>query len=501
MTDNNRPGNPFGRGDRTIIRPNPGGRLPATPAPPPVTPYPAAPTPAQPFPATPGGYQPGALPPSNYPTPPPAAAPVPSSAYAPPPATNATEDWISTPQQPVAAPQQRVAQMLRVDELVAPNANPIMRAAGPLLQLLGRLRVALLRASFASLMGQVAEAIEFFEKDIRSAGISEQQANSAKYVLCATADDIVQHIPTDDRHVWTQYSMLSRFFGERIGGVRFFEILEHTKLDPLVNYPLLELQHACLALGFQGMYRASPGGIATLGQVQRNVYETLRRVRPKVDRDLSPRWQGQALAAIANRLRVPVWVIASVAAALLFALFVILRILLSGNAETAAEMTMTLHAPGNVEIKRKVIAPPPPPPPPPPQPPRIDACVDVVPTANMIVLRLCDSITFEPGQAIVKEAFKPIAAKIVAYLNDQTGKIRVVGHTDNTPIKNVRFPSNWHLSMERAKAVAALLKSGVSDPGRVEVDGKGPDVPIASNATPEGRAKNRRVEVMVARGQ
>ena len=53
-----------------------------------------------------------------------------------------------------------------------PNENPIMRAAGPLLLLLGRLRVALLRASFASLMEQVADAIKFFEKDIRSAGIS-----------------------------------------------------------------------------------------------------------------------------------------------------------------------------------------------------------------------------------------------------------------------------------------------------------------------------------------
>jgi type VI secretion system protein ImpK len=491
MNANNR-ANPFGRSDRTIIRPNPGGRLPAPP------PAYAERLPS-PQPSS-AALQPAGLPPSSYPTPPAAPAAAAPPAYAPPPATHPTEDWISTPAQPVAPPTPaRAAPVLRVDELVARNANPIMRAAGPLLQLLGRLRVALLRAPFASLMGQVAEAIEFFEKDIRSAGISEQQANNAKYVLCATTDDIVQHIPTDDRHVWTQYSMLSRFFGERIGGVRFFEILEHTKRDPLVNYPLLELQHACLALGFQGLYRATPGGQVTLGQIQRNLYETLRRVRPKVARDLSPRWQGQALAALANRLRVPVWVVAAVAAALLFALFVILRILLSGDAENAAAMTMTLHEPGMVEIKRRVIAPPPPPPPTPAPPPRIDACVEAIPTANLIVLRLCDSITFEPGQAIVKETFKPVAAKIVAYLNEQPGKIKVVGHTDNVPIKNVRFPSNFHLSVERANAVAALIKAGLSDSGRVEVEGKGPDVPIAANSTPEGRARNRRVEVMIAR--
>src|SRR5215831_1724907 len=352
MSDDKRAGNPFGRGDRTIIRPNPGGRLPPAPAAAPAPPmqpyqapqpYPAAqPYPGQPpYPAPSPAPQPfspqqGGLPPSNYPTPPPVAAPIPPSAYAPPPSTLPNEDWISTPTQPVPGPAPRAAPMLRVDDLVAPNSNPIMRAAGPLLQLLGRLRVALMRAPFANLMGQVAEAIEFFEKDIRSAGISEQQANNAKYVLCATADDIVQHIPTDDRHIWTQYSMLSRFFGERIGGVRFFEILEHTKLDPLVNYPLLELQHACLALGFQGLYRASPGGQVTLGQIQRNLYEILRRVRPKVARDLSPRWQGQELASTASRLRIPVWIVAAVVAALLFALFVLLRILLSGNAENAA---------------------------------------------------------------------------------------------------------------------------------------------------------------------
>jgi type VI secretion system protein ImpK len=126
-------------------------------------------------------------------------------------------------------------------------------------------------------------------------------------------------------------------------------------------------------------------------------------------------------------------------------------------------------------------------------------CGAVDQTANQIVIRLCDQVTFDPGQAVVKDPFKPLAAKLAGLLDKEAGRIRVVGHTDNTPIKTVRFPSNWQLSVERAKAVAALLKLDLHQPDRVDVDGKGPDVPIASNATPEGRAKNRRVEVMISR--
>ena len=201
MSDRDKPVNPFGRGERTIIRPNPGGRLPQAPAPlspsseqqpsvpgarGPFSPNPLADSPASPYPPAPQ-YQP---------VPPPVAPVVaPPSPFAQAPTSHAAEEWISSQNQ--QAPQQHLpaAPVLRVDDLVAPNANPIMRAAGPLLQLLGRLRVALMRASFASLMEQVADAVKFFETDIRSAGISEQQANTAKYILCATADDIVQHIP------------------------------------------------------------------------------------------------------------------------------------------------------------------------------------------------------------------------------------------------------------------------------------------------------------------
>jgi type VI secretion system protein ImpK len=448
---------------------------------------------------------------------PPPVAPVvaPPSSFAAAPTSHAAEEWISSQNQ--QAPQQHLpaAPVLRVDDLVAPNANPIMRAAGPLLQLLGRLRVALMRASFASLMEQVADAVKFFETDIRSAGISEQQANTAKYILCATADDIVQHIPTDERHVWAQYSMLSRFFGERVGGVRFFEILDRLKIDPLVNYPVLELQHACLALGFQGMHRTSAGGIAGLQLIQRNLYELLRQVHPKMMRDLSPHWRGQALANRRRRVRIPAWLVASVAAALLFAGFIALRARLASSAETAAQLAFSLHPSDKIELARKIVAPPPPPPPPPP-PDRITqlqrirnalaaentACkMTADQTASFIVIRVCNLILFESGKATVLEQFKPVAARLAATLQKEPGKIRVVGHTDNTPIGNSRFPSNFELSLERARAAAAVLKPGLSDPGRVEVDGKAADVPIDTNSTPEGRANNRRVEIFIARSE
>jgi type VI secretion system protein ImpK len=472
MSDKDPPSGPFGRGDRTVIRPNPGARRPVAPAAPASPPAPSA--------ATPQVSYPGATP------------------------TGSTEEWISTAAPPKPTEQVQRGPDLRLDELAAPNENPIMRAAGPLLLLLGRLRVALLRAPFASLMEQVADAVVFFEKEIRSAGIPEQQANTAKYILCATADDIVQNIPTEDRHVWTQYSMLSRFFGERIGGVRFFEELEKALRDPLVNYPLLELQHTCLALGFQGVHRSAPNGPASLQQIQRNLYETLRRIRPKVIHDLSPRWQGQSLASRASRLRVPLWAVASIVGALLLALYVTLLALLSGRSEAVAGTIAILHPTDKVEIARRVIAPPPPPPPVATQLPRIrrelaDECITVTQAASVIVIRLCDLALFESGKADVREAFKPAAARIAKLLEQENGFIKIVGHTDSEPIKSVRFPTNFHLSVERAKAVGALLKKGLSKPDRVQIDGKGSDVPVASNATADGKSKNRRVEILIPR--
>ena len=472
---------PFGRSDRTIILPDPGGRRrPTEPA--------AA---SQPF------------------------QPVPYHAPRPPPAQSADvqDDWANSDlsaRRPPPEPTERSrALVMKRDVVVAPNANPFLRAAAPLLLLLGRLRVQLATASFSNLMEQVAASIEEFETETRGAGASAEQVRAAKYIVCATADDIVQNIPTDERHVWTQYSMLSRFFGERVGGVRFFDELEKAKLDPGGNYHLLELIHACLGIGFQGMHRASGGGAAALQQIQRNLYEILRRTQGQT-REISPRWQGQTIAPEAMRFQVPLWASAAVVGVVLLGLFLLLRTLLTGNAEATATELAQLHPSTEIGIQRRVYASPPPPPPPPPPESQTgklqdtlkaeisDGSIAVIETGNQVVLRVAAAL-FPPADARVKPAFTGLLQRLASLLEKQTGPIKVVGHTDVVPIKTVRFPSNFMLSEARAKAVADILKAGLSKPDRIGIEGKGADVPIASNKTPEGRARNRRVDIIVPR--
>jgi flagellar motor protein MotB len=77
--------------------------------------------------------------------------------------------------------------------------------------------------------------------------------------------------------------------------------------------------------------------------------------------------------------------------------------------------------------------------------------------------------------------------------------VRVVGHSDNVPIRTARFPSNWELSRARAASIARELAREMSDSSRLRVDGLADTQPIASNATPEGRQRNRRIEIIVPR--
>ncbi|TIX09161.1 MAG: type VI secretion system protein TssL, partial [Mesorhizobium sp.] len=117
---------------------------------------------------------------------------------------------------------------------------------------------------------------------------------------------------------------------------------------------------------------------------------------------------------------------------------------------------------------------------------------------SFIVVEINNVLMFEPGKAELKPEFQSLAADIAGALDAEPGPIRIVGHTDNAkPRKSSTFKSNFDLSVARAKAVEALMAPGFKDPSRITADGKGEDEPIADNATPQGRATNRRVDVMI----
>ena len=118
---------------------------------------------------------------------------------------------------------------------------------------------------------------------------------------------------------------------------------------------------------------------------------------------------------------------------------------------------------------------------------------------NEIVIRLSDNVLFDSGDDTVKEPAVRVLTSIANELRHRPVDIRVEGHTDDVPIRTARFRSNWDLSAGRATAVIAQLSGpGRIAPTRLSAAGYGEFHPIASNATPEGRAQNRRVDLVIA---
>lgn len=520
---------PFGvskRKGKTIVRPNPGGRwsegrsegqqAPMPPNAMPSGPMPPGSMPPGPLPPTAGGMQGGGDPWRggfrDGPDP-----------YAPTPAgyeygQRAAPDLHRPPPSPISGPAAGPADPMRhagaapalgeapdLAEIRTPNRNPIVRAATPLLLLLGRLRLTMTAAQFDALMRDVYTAIRRFQNEVRNAGVPDAQSIAAAYVLCATSDDIVQNLPSAERHQWTQYSMLTQFFGQTVGGVEFFQHLDRAKQDPASNFGVLEVMHACLSLGFYGKYRAVQGGQQSLERERQNLYELLCRVRPRPGDDISPHWQGLDARQRKAGFSIPMWSVAATAGAILLGMYVTMMLLLSSSSEVVASRAGALYPTAAVELAREGYQPRPPAPLPPPENTAMDKIagslsgvdgLEIVQSGPGIMLRL--RAQFDTAAATLRPEFRTLVESVSKTLDQVDGDLLVVGHTDSDPIRsNPRFPSNWHLSVERAKSVAEVMKGILQAPGRVQVEGRGSDDPIAPNTTREGKAVNRRVEVFL----
>ena len=543
-------------GDRTVI----GGALPIQPRPAPGGFgqqggfQPTAPVPQQPFGGPPPGgntWLGGALPPQPaYPQPsypPQPAYPAqpggyPQQPYAPPlqqpgyqPAPNfgggaggtggigqaagAPEGFFPTmpsqrPQAPIQMQQPRISldAALRATGLGrGGSSNPLVAAAANLLILFGRLRTGLVEMQAMPLMDHVTREIDLFERNAVASGCDPHEAQVGKYVLCGTADDIVQNLPGSDRGVWEQYSMVARFFQQRNSGVGFFMEAEKAMQAPGQRFQLLELMLTCLSLGFEGQYRTQQNGAVDLARIRAAIYETLRRVKPRPDEDVSVAWTAVPMGGRRKFGGIPIWIVAALALAAVVGTYAGLSTLLARDGGVVAK-TLNLMHPNSATITlvrsaavvEAFIAPQDS-----TQLDRIsgaladriaDGSVSVGTKGDFIFVSISNLLLFDSGKATVKDDFKALAGELATMLNAEAGPIRILGFTDNVPMSGRgAFKSNDELSLARATGVQGVLLESLADATRVTVEGKGEADPIADNATDEGRTQNRRVEILLAK--
>jgi chemotaxis protein MotB len=116
-----------------------------------------------------------------------------------------------------------------------------------------------------------------------------------------------------------------------------------------------------------------------------------------------------------------------------------------------------------------------------------------------LVLRLPEHLLFDNAQAILREEGRAALGAVEDVLHDRAVRIRIEGHTDSVPIQTAQFPTNWELSTARATAcVRYMLESKRIEPQRLSAAGYGEHHPVGDNATADGRARNRRVDIVIS---
>ena len=124
--------------------------------------------------------------------------------------------------------------------------------------------------------------------------------------------------------------------------------------------------------------------------------------------------------------------------------------------------------------------------------------IDVESEARIIIIRIRERGSFTSGSALLNTSFVGVIDKIASALTQIEGKIAVEGHTDDVPINTFAYPSNWDLSAARSVSVVRrMLNISTLRPDRVTASGFADTRPQAINSTAEGRARNRRVEILV----
>lgn len=390
---------------------------------------------------------------------------------------------------------------LSIDAMMNASLNPLVSAAMPLLAAAPRVRHTARHPNPSGLKDALAEGIRKFEAQARAQGLPNEQVIAGRYILCTFLDESAASTPWGGSGAWSANSLLVLFHNETWGGEKVFQLMSKLAENVEGNRHLLELLYVVLGLGFEGRYRVIENGQSQLDGVRQRLAQLLRKGQ-QAEKALSPHWQGVPDRGRRLTDGVPIWVMATAAVMLLALAWAGFKLAL---AQAADPLFVQLQG---LDLKGVQVTAPPPPPPPAAQPrlatllkPEIAAgLVQVQDLADRSIVTIKGDGFFEPGSTEIASGVRTLLPRIAQALKELPGQILITGHTDSQPIRTLRFPSNWHLSQERADAVRNELSRTVKAQ-RLRAEGRADSEPLADNGSAAGRALNRRVEITLFASQ
>jgi type VI secretion system protein ImpK len=385
-------------------------------------------------------------------------------------------------------------------DLLGAGLNPLVRAANPLLLLAARLRGTVATPDVSGLRRHAHEEIRRFEERARAAGVQHETVLAARYALCASLDEAVLSTPWGAQSGWAQQSLLVAFHREAWGGEKFFDLLDRLVPDRQRHLDLIELYYLCLALGFGGKYHGLEHGATELLGVQRSLYRTIREERGAAPAELSLHWQG--LQDQRHRLirYVPWWVIGAATLALLAVTFAVYHAWL-GNAATPihaqlAQIGLEAFAAPAAGVPvagptlKQLLASD-----------EASGALSVDEANGRSTVTLLAPSIFASGSATTNAIYEEVIERVARAVARVPGRVLVVGHTDDQPLRSIRYADNFELSRERALSVVRILQRAAGPGGRFESTGAGPSQPrYQPESEPANRARNRRVEIIHVSG-
>ncbi|HKU00256.1 MAG TPA: type IVB secretion system protein IcmH/DotU [Paraburkholderia sp.] len=348
-----------------------------------------------------------------------------------------------------------------------------------------------------ALREQLMREMRAFQSHAQQAGLSPGTIVAARYCLCTALDEAVALTPWGRAHAWSSYGLLVAFHNETWGGEKFFQLLARLSAQPHLHVDLMELQYVCLALGFQGRYHVMRDGTVKLEGLRHRLYRLLSTTRPPVPEALSPQCRAPDSTATPRlRFGSPPWVWVASAALLAIVCLAGFRFAIGTRAVRTEAAIAALRLPEAAtpvpdDIARWLATD------------LASGRLTVRSLADRTIIAIRGDGAFASGATAVEPTYLPTVGRIAMALNRFPGALTITGHTDNQPIHTPAIRSNTALSVARAGSVrAALLAAGLVGNRPIGVEGAGDSQPIDTNATPAGRARNRRVDIVlyVSRG-